>query len=74
MINAGSSITGSNALGDIVGGALIGTGQTINATANFVEDTIGAITEIADDFVDGVKDMAATATNALVDAWNWIFG
>lgn len=67
---------GSNIVGDVVGSALVGTGNFIDGATNFVGDAIDVVTGVAGEFVDGAKYVAATVTNGIVDGakavWDFI--
>jgi len=76
LVDLGNSMKGSNIVGDVVGSALVGTGNFIDGATNFVGDAIDVVTGVAGEFVDDVKDVVATVTNAIADgaqaAWEWI--
>ena len=76
LIDLGNSMKGSNIVGDVVGSALVGTGNFIDGATNFVGDAIDVVTGVAGEFVDGAKYVAATVTNGIVDGakavWDFI--
>ena len=85
LVDLGNSMKGSNIVGDVVGSALVGTGNFIDGATNFVGDAIDVVTGVAGEFVDVRKDNAAGVTNTIVDVgtalyeggkylWNKLFG
>ena len=76
LTDAGNAISGHNIAGDIAGGVLIGTGNFIDVSTNFVGDVADVVTGFAGEVVDGAKYVLATATNAIADGaqkvWDWI--
>ena len=85
LVDLGNSMIGSNLVGDVVGTALVGTGNFIDGATNFVGDAIDVVTGVAGEFVDVGKNIAAGVTNTIVDAgtalyeggkylWNKLFG
>lgn len=74
LVDLGNSIIGSNIAGDVVGTALVGTGNFIDSATNFVGDAVDVVTGFAGEFVDGAKDVAATVTNGIVDGAQAVWG
>lgn len=76
LVNVGDSIKGNNIVGDIVGDILVGTGNYIDASTNFVGDVVDVGRGLHGKVVDGLKYISAGITNVIADgaqkAWDWI--
>ena len=78
MISTGENLKNSDtAFAQIVGSTLVGTGEFIDTTMDFVGDVAGAVVGTADALVDGAKKVAADVTSAFYEAgsaiWNRLF-
>ena len=76
LINAGTSMVGTNIAGDIVGNVLVATGNFIDDASNFIGDAVDVVTGVVGEVVDEVKDVASTVTNTIADGaqavWDFI--
>ena len=77
LVDMENLMIGSNIVGYFVGNALVGTGEFIDTTMNFVGDVAGAVVGIADALVDEAKKVVAGVTSAIYEAgstiWNRLF-
>ena len=69
VISVGENLKMSDTVFDqIVGAAIVGTGEFIDTTMNFVGDVTGAVAGIADVVADCAKKATSVVTNRIVDA------
>ena len=78
VISTGEHLKNSDtAFAQIVGSTLVGTGEFIDTTIDFVGDVAGAVVGTADALVDEAKKVAADVTSAIYEAgsaiWNRLF-